>query len=40
MLGGDGAGGLTKKEILNLTRERDKLELAWAALKKWAACLN
>ena len=34
MLGGDGAGGLTKKEILNLTRERDKLELALGGIKE------
>ena len=32
--GGDGAGGLTKKEILNLTRERDKLELVLGGIKE------
>ncbi len=34
MLDGDGAGGLTKKEILNLTRERDKLERALGGIKE------
>ena len=33
-LSGDGAGGLTKKEILNLTRERDKLERALGGIKE------
>ena len=33
MLDGDGAGGLTKKEILNLTREREKLERALGGIK-------
>ncbi len=34
MLDGDGAGGLTKKEILNLTREREKLERALGGIKE------
>ena len=34
MLDGDGAGGLTKKEILNLTRERQKLERALGGIKE------
>jgi small subunit ribosomal protein S2 len=29
--------GLTKKEVLQMTRERDKLELSWAASATWAA---
>ena len=33
-LDGDGAGGLTKKEILNLTREREKLERALGGIKE------
>ncbi|MGC6535335.1 MAG: 30S ribosomal protein S2 [Parvibaculales bacterium] len=33
MLDGDGAGGLTKKEILNRTREREKLERALGGIK-------
>ena len=38
MLAGD-TQGLTKKEVLEMTRDRDKLERsAWAALRKWAAC--
>jgi small subunit ribosomal protein S2 len=32
-LDGEGAGGLTKKEVLNLTRERAKLELALGGIK-------
>ena len=34
ILGGDGAGGLTKKEILNLTREHEKLERALGGIKE------
>ena len=34
MLDSDGAGGLTKKEILNLTREREKLERALGGIKE------
>ena len=34
MLDGDGAAGLTKKEILNLTREREKLERALGGIKE------
>ena len=30
--------GLTKKELLQLQRERDKLELSWAVSAKWATC--
>ena len=33
-LDGDGAAGLTKKEILNLTREREKLERALGGIKE------
>ncbi len=33
-LSGEGAGGLTKKEILYLTRERDKLERALGGIKE------
>jgi small subunit ribosomal protein S2 len=33
-LDGESAGGLTKKEILQLTRERDKLELALGGIKE------
>jgi small subunit ribosomal protein S2 len=29
--------GRTKKELLQLNRERDKLELSWAASRTWAA---
>lgn len=34
LLEGEGANGLTKKEILNLTRERSKLELALGGIKE------
>ena len=34
MMDGDGASGLTKKEILNLTREREKLERALGGIKE------
>jgi len=34
LLEGEGAGGLTKKEILNLTREHSKLELALGGIKE------
>ena len=33
-LDGESAGGLTKKEVLQLTRERDKLELALGGIKE------
>jgi small subunit ribosomal protein S2 len=33
-LGSDEMGGLTKKELLNLTRQRDKLELALGGIKE------
>ncbi|MFT5181528.1 MAG: small subunit ribosomal protein S2, partial [Alphaproteobacteria bacterium] len=34
LLGGDESGGLTKKEMLNLTRQRDKLDLALGGIKE------
>ena len=34
LLEGEGANGLTKKEILNLTRERSKLDLALGGIKE------
>ena len=33
LVGGEGAGGRTKKELLQLTRERDKLELSLGGIK-------
>ncbi len=33
-LGSDESGGLTKKELLNLTRQRDKLDLALGGIKE------
>ena len=38
-LSSDEVSQLGKKEILQLTRERDKLELTLGGLKKWVACL-